>query len=70
MKPITCLPSKKLQRLVNDIHGSPHAAAQAWDIPTTTLMRFLEQGIDAPIPTRIMVATGLKYEDVVEHKEQ
>lgn len=63
------LPTKKLECLVKQTYGSVNAAALAWEIPTSTLIRFLEQGIEAPVPMRIMARTGLKFEDVAVNEE-
>jgi hypothetical protein len=64
------LPTKKLASLVDNVYGSANAAAIAWDIPTSTLLRFMEQGIEAPVPMRIMAKTGLKFEDVALNEEE
>ena len=65
---LICKPSKKLKLMVQ-LHGSTNAAANAWEIPVTTLTRFLEEGILAPVPMRIAAATGLPLDEVVTTEE-
>lgn len=65
-------PSSKFLLLVNKVHGSTRAAAEAWEVQHVSLQRFLneEGGLTQDTAARIMERTGLAYEDLFVHEEE
>lgn len=65
-------PSPKLLLLVNKVHGSTRAAAEAWDIQHVSLQRFLndEGGLSGESIAAILSATRLSFEDLFEVQKE
>lgn len=65
-------PSAKLRQLVA-AYPTPHAAAAAWRVENTSLMRFLEKdGNSVTLDTALTISfyTGFKCEELFERVEK
>lgn len=69
MKTVLLRPSKKFHALLV-VHGNLNAAATRWGVPYMTLREWLdgEKGLPGNTVARLIEVTGLRHEDLFDHK--